>query len=441
MSSPAVLDPARQRALVSRMHVRVLLLPFLLGLISIVDRVNIGFAKSSLMSSLHLSDAAYGFGAGVLFLGYFALEVPSNKALERFGARVWLFRIAITWGTICSLTAFVWNDWSFYAARFLLGAAEAGLFPGVVLYITQWYPSAWRARAVGIFMACIPASAIVGGPVAGWIMRLHQAWGLADWQWLFLIEGLPAVVLGVMLLLFLRDSPETVGWLDETEKRWLRDRLDAEAAGGVAGHVKGSLGAVLRSPYVWLFTFVYFCYACGSYGTAFFLPAIIKGFGVPDPVMVGLINAVPYAIGAAVMVLVARHSDSTGERRLHLAVPLATAGVCMLAAGLTLRTPGLAYAAIIVAVCGLMASVGNFWARPTRLLAGTAAASGIAVVNSVGNIGGFVGPYAFGALVGATGSSVAGLVFLAVVLVAGAAVAFAVRAGARDAGADDSASK
>lgn len=422
------------KALIRRIDRRVLLLPFLLGLISIIDRVNIGFAKASLSADLGLSATAYGFGAGVLFLGYFALEVPSNHALRRFGARVWLTRIAVTWGIICSLTAFVTTDWQFYLARFLLGAAEAGLFPGVVLYLTYWYPAAWRGRAIGIFMACIPAASIVGGPVAGWIMGLHEVAGLHDWQWLFLIEGLPAIVLGLLLVTLMHDRPEQVSWLSDKEKSWLADQRRVEEAGeGMAGHVRGSLSAVLRSPTVWLFTLIYFCYACGSYGLAFFLPAILKGFGAPSPAMVGLLTAIPYLVGAGAMTLVSRHADRTGERRFHLAIPMAIGAIGLLGAGLTLQTPAVSYAFFIVAGIGLMSSVANFWARPTRLLAGTAAASGIAIINSFGNIGGFVGPYAFGWTIDLSGGkNLAGLVFLAVVIVLGAVVAFAIRAGARD---------
>lgn len=425
-----------EKALFGKINRRVLVLPFLLGLVSIIDRVNIGFAKSSLSADLGLSATAYGFGAGILFLGYFALEVPSNHALKRFGARVWLTRIAVTWGIICCLTAFVTTDWQFYLARFLLGAAEAGLFPGVILYVTFWYPAAWRGKAVGLFMACIPAASILGGPIAGWIMGLHQLAGLKDWQWLFLVEGVPAIVLGVLLVTAMHDRPEQVSWLDADEKRWLAARLASEETGeGVSGHVRGSLAAVLRSPLVWLFTLIYFCYACGSYGLAFFLPAILKGLGAPTPAAVGLLTAIPYLVGAVVMVVVSRHSDRTGERRLHLAIPLVAGAIGLLGAGLSLQAPPLAYAFFILAGAGLMTAVANFWPRPTRLLAGPAAASGIAIVNSFGNIGGFVGPYAFGWTVDLSGGkSLAGLVFLAAILMLGAVATLAIRAGAHDVG-------
>lgn len=429
----ATTDTIDERRLRAKLDRRVLILPTLLGIISIIDRVNIGFAKKSLSADLALSTTAYGFGAGILFLGYFAFEIPSNKALAKFGARVWLCRIAVTWGIICSLTAFVFNDVSFYIARFLLGAAEAGLFPGVVLYLTYWYPLKWRARAIGIFMACIPAASIIGGPLAGWLLSLHEVAGLRDWQWLFLVEGLPAVALGLLLIGWLPNRPSEASWLDQNERAFLEEQLSSESRGDVAGHVKGDLRAIVRSPYVWLFTLIYFCYACGSYGLAFFLPSIIAGFGNLNPLAVGGLTAVPYAVGALAMVLVARRSDRTGERRWHLAIPFLVAAVGLLSAGLSLSAHYVAYALFILTVAALMTCVANFWARPTRLLAGTAAASGIAVINSFGNIGGFAGPYAFGALVDLTGGrNVAGLVMLAGLLAIAGLIVLSIRAGARD---------
>lgn len=431
VTAPATgLDEAALRRKIDR---RVLVLPFLLGFISIIDRVNIGFAKASVSTDLGLSATAYGFAAGVLFLGYFALEVPSNAALRRFGARIWLCRIAITWGLICSLTAFVSTQWLFFLMRFLLGAAEAGLFPGVVLYLTFWYPAGQRARAIGIFMACVPAATILGGPLAGWIMGLHSAWGLNDWQWLFLIEGIPAVLLGIALIWTLTDTPATAGWLTPAEREFLQARLDAEKDTATAGHVRGALRAVVRSPLVWLFTLIYFCYANGQYGLAFFLPGIIADFGADTPLKVGLFNAIPYGLGVIAMVLVARHSDRTGERRWHVAIPLFVGAVAMLGAGLTLQHPVISFCFFIVVGIAAMTTLGNFWPRPTRLLAGTAAASGIAVINSFGNIGGFVGPYAFGWLVDLTGGrNTAGLIFLSASLLVGGIVAASISAGARD---------
>lgn len=423
-----------ERSLFKRIDRRVLPLPFLLGLISIIDRVNIGFVKDSLSQDLGLSATAFGFGAGVLFLGYFLLEIPSNLALRRFGARTWLCRIAVTWGLICAATALVTSPGWFYVARFALGAAEAGLFPGVLLYLTLWYPAERRGRAVGIFMASTATATILGGPLAGWILSLHGLGGLQGWQWLFLIDGLPAIALGIALPFVLTNRPSQAPWLSEEERRWLTARLDREAAGGVRGHVRGSLTAILRSPLVWAFTAVYILYANGAYGMAFFLPSILAGFGATAPMAIGLLTAVPYLVGVIAMVLVSRHSDATGERRWHLAIPLALAGLAMLGAGLTLGTPGLSYAFLIAAGASLMTSLGNFWARPSRLLAGSAAAAGIALINSVGNIGGFAGPFAFGWLTDLTGGgSLAGLLFLSGSLVLAAVIVLAVRAGARDA--------
>lgn len=422
-----------ERALFARIDRRVLPLPFLLGFISIIDRVNIGFTKESLSADLGLTATAFGFGAGVLFLGYVLLEIPSNVALRRFGARAWLCRIAVTWGIICSFTAFVPSPGWFYVARFLLGAAEAGLFPGVLLYLTFWYPARRRGRAVGIFMANTAVATVLGGPIAGLILLLDGAGGLTGWQWLFLVDGIPAILLGIALPIALSNSPARARWLTEPERTWLTAQISADENDDSQGHVRGHLGAVLRSPIVWAFAAVYFLYASGEYGMAFFLPSIIEGFGATSGLEVGLLTAVPYLIGTLAMILVARHADGTGERRFHLGIPLALAGLAMLGAGLTLSKPVVSYGFFLVVGASLMTSLGSFWARPTRLLAGTAAASGIALINSVGNVGGFAGPYAFGALIDAAGGSdVAGLALLSGTLLLGAVITLAIRAVAHD---------
>ena len=428
LSSPEA--PVRGDEVMRRILIRVMPLPVLLGLICIIDRTNIAYASLQMNEDLGLSATAYGFGAGILFFGYFLLEVPSNLALRRFGAGRWLARIAITWGIVSGATAFVWDEASFFVLRFLLGVAEAGLFPGVVLYLTYWFPRQYRGRAMALFMACIPISSIVGGPVSGLLLTADGFLGLRGWQLIFLVEALPAVVLGLLAAWFLLDSPDRARWLSDAERRWLVAQLQREE-GEAAPSRHDTIGAALRNRYVWLFTIMYFCFACNSYGVSFFLPRIAAGFQLTE-VQVGLVSAVPYAVGLVAMLWVGRRSDRTGERRLHFAVPMVIGGLGLLGTGLALSVPILALLFASIAVAGLMSALGTFWPRPTALLSGTVAVAGIALINSFGNIGGFVGPYVFGFLTDLSGGGYTlPLLFLTALALLGGALAFAVRAAAR----------
>jgi MFS family permease len=343
---------------------------------------------------------------GIFFVGYFLFEIPSNLILEKVGARKWIARILLTWGIISGATAFVTGTWSFLGIRFVLGLAEAGFYPGIILYLTWWFPSSYRSRIIGMFMTAIPISIVSGSLVSGQILRLGNWGGLADWQWLFLLEAVPAIILSVVVLLFLTDSPEQAHWLRADQRDWLVGRLAAERS-----HKESirhySFGETMRNPRMWLLTLVYFGQNVSGYGLVLFLPQIVRRFGVGVG-MNGLISALPYAAAAVAMVLWGMHSDRTGERSLHTAAAcflnFAGLAVCVL-----LNDPVFLMIAIILAQMGQSSIAPTFWTLPTAMLSGTAAAGGIAMINAVGNLGGFLGPYMMGAIQDATGSFSIGL--------------------------------
>jgi ACS family tartrate transporter-like MFS transporter len=411
-------DDAADRA-VARARRRLLPLLFLLYVVSYLDRVNVGFAALEMNRDLGFSPAVYGLGAGVFFLGYFLCEVPSNLALARVGARRWLARILVSWGVVSSAMALVRGAGSFYALRFLLGVAEAGFFPGVVLYLTYWFPDADRARAIALFMTATAVAGVVGGPVSGALLGLHGLGGLAGWHWLFLLEGVPAIVLGVVVWRRLPDGPRDAAWLPADERDALLARLAAERRGrGAASH---TVRAAFASRAVWLLAAVYFAIVFGFYGVAFWLPQLIAVLGVRDDLVIGLLTAVPYLAAAAAMVVVARSSDRRGERQWHVAVP-AFVGAAGLALGATVDAPLPWLVAITVAAAGIWGALGPFWTLPTAVLDGAGAAAGIAIVNSVGNLGGFVGPWAVGLARAASNGFAYALALLATVVACAAAL-------------------
>jgi ACS family tartrate transporter-like MFS transporter len=389
-------------------HVTKRLIPLLMicYFVGYLDRVNVSFASLTMNRDLHLSPAVFGFGGGIFFLGYFLFEVPSNLMLERVGARRWIARILVTWGLISACTSAVRGEWSFYGIRFLLGLAEAGFYPGIILYLTWWFPSYYRSRIIGLFMTAIPISVVLGSIVSGWILSLDQFAGLAGWQWLFILEGGPAVILGIIVYFFLTDQPEGAHWLVPEQRVWLAKRIaDERAARETVHHY--ALGETFRNGRVWALTLVYFGQNVSGYGLVIFLPQIIKRFGVSD-VQTGLLNAIPFAFAAVAMVLWGLHSDRTGERNMHCAaacfVNFVGLAVCVM-----LNNPFALMVAIIVSQMGQSAIAPTFWALPTAMLSGTAAAGGIALINAVGNLGGFAGPYAMGLIRGYTGSFSLGL--------------------------------
>ncbi|WP_237476344.1 MFS transporter [Lichenibacterium dinghuense] len=398
------------------------LLPFLMlcYFIAYLDRVNVGFAGVTMRGDLGLSAAAFGGAAGIFFIAYFLLEVPSNLALDRFGARVWIARIMFTWGLISGAQAFVVGETSFDVVRFLLGCAEAGFFPGIIFFLTLWFPSAYRARIVGMFMVAIPISTVIGAPISGWLLRnLDGAMGLHGWQWVFIVEALPALVLAFAVYFYLTDRPREAAWLTPEESGWLQARLDAERAHRESRHSISWRRAVVDRR-VWGFGFVYMGLNIPQYGLSFFLPQIVKAFGLSD-VETGFVTAIPYAVGAVGMILWSRSSDRTGERKWHTVIPLLCITVGMLAAA-ALPNPALRMACFCLAGFGFFAVYASFWAMPTAILSGTGAAAGIAAINSIGNLGGYFGPQVFGIVKDRTGGDAGGLLFFAACALVGAGI-------------------
>jgi len=390
-------------------------------IIAYIDRVNVSFAKLQMLGDLRFSESVYGVGAGIFFLGYFAFEIPSNIVLHRVGARVWICRVIVTWGIVSGLTALVRTPFQFYAARLLLGVAEAGFFPGMILYLTYWFPAHRRAAMVALLMVGNPISGMVGGPLSGFILH-HFAGssGIAGWQWLFIIEAIPAVLFGAVILLFLDDRVVAAKWLSEGERATVAAEIDAEAT--TKSHV--SLASVFTSPKVWLLCAVYFGIEMGSYAVGFWQPTILRQTGVKDAFSIGLLTIIPYAVALVALVLTGRNSDRTGERRWHIIYPcLATAAGFVLCAQAGSNTP-LAIVGLALATAGVITAVAMFWALPTSLLGGNAAAAGIAFVNCTGNLGGFVSPTAIGFLKTHTGTLNSGLYLVAACMLASAILIF-----------------
>ncbi|MDH4382397.1 MAG: MFS transporter [Gammaproteobacteria bacterium] len=416
MSSSA-LPALDEDALYAKVTWRLIPFLYLCYVAAYLDRVNVGFAKLTMASDLRFSDTVYGLGAGVFFLGYFLFEVPSNLLMHRIGARLTMARIMILWGLISASTMFVSSPGMFYAMRFLLGMAEAGFFPGVVLYLTYWYPAQRRGRAQTLLVTGVAVAGVLGNPVSGWIMEsTHGAHGLQGWQWLFLLEGLPSVLLGLLAFRYLDNSVAESKWLTPDERAVLTANIAKEAA------EKSTTDAMhaLRDGRVWLLALIYFCLASGLYGVNFWLPTIVKGMGITDLEQIGLVSAVPWLAAAFAMVAVARSADLRRERRYHVAVP-ALLGAVGLAASVPLAGhPVAAIAALALGTCGLLSSIPLCWSLATAFLGGAGAASGIALINSFGNLSGFAAPYLMGFIRERTGSTDLAMYTLAAVLVLGA---------------------
>ncbi len=403
------------------------LIPFLLVLyvVAWLDRVNISFAALQMNEDLNFSASVYGFGAGVFFVGYALCEVPSNLILAKVGARRWIARIMLTWGVISIAMMFVTTATVFYVLRFLLGVAEAGFLPGIIYYLTEWYPARQRARAVGWFMSAIPLSIVVGGPVAGLILQMNGVMHLHGWQWLFLLEGVPAVLLGFVVLGYLTDRPEEAHWLAPEQRQWLCARLREEAAATERQH-NIRLREALLHPVVWLLALVMFTCQTGSYGLSLWIPQIVKSLSGLSDFLVGMITAIPYIAAAIGMALIGASSDRTGERFYHIAIPSFVAVIGFsLSAWLVSPVPALV--ALTIAAIGDLGSRGPFWALPPQFLKGSSAAGGIALINTIGSVGGFVGPYAVGLVLDYTGSYSGGLIFLAALLLVGAVITLRLR--------------
>jgi ACS family tartrate transporter-like MFS transporter len=395
------------------------LVPFmcLCYLIAYLDRVNVGYAALQMKVDLNFSDAIYGFGSGIFFVGYFLFEVPSNIMLERVGARMWIARIMIVWGIISSGMLFVKTPLVFYGLRFLLGAGEAGFFPGMILYLTYWFPTAYRSRTVALFMAAAAMAGVVGNPLSGLLLDHHPEL-LKGWQWLFLVEGLPSVLLGIAVLVYLPNGPRDVRWLDAEELGWLNARLDAERAAREEKHAM-SLWQALSHPRVLVLSLLYFLIVIGGYGLDLFMPQVLSvAFPHVTKTVLGLIGAIPPAVTVVVMILWGRRSDARRERRWHVALPSWWAAFGLLVATLPVH-PSVSVVALAFAVSGRWSSIPPFWGLPTAFLSGTAAAGGIALINSIGNLGGFVGPYLMGWFKQQTGNYDVGLRVLAGAFIVG----------------------
>ena len=389
------------------------LIPFmaLMYVVSFLDRVNISFAALTMNRDLGFSPEAYGFGAGIFFWGYFLFEVPSNLMLQRVGARLWMCRICVTWGVLSMLTAFVRDPISFSIVRFLLGAAEAGLYPGMVLYMTYWFPSSTRARFIALFLAGVPLSNVIGAPISGWLLNL-SGYGLAGWQWMLILEGIPSLICGVATLWMLPDGPATAKWLSEDDKRIVAARLAAEPPGDLHGFKE-----MLLDKRIWILMIPDFSIVIGLYGLNLWQPQMIKAMGYSN-VETGFIVALPYLLAMAAMVALGWSSDRSGERAGHVAFG-AFLGALGLAGAVLLAGHAAIIAALCLACCGIYAALAVFWTLPASMLRGTAAAAGLALLNSFSNLGGFFGPTLMGWIKQQTGAYSLGLAFLAAMLVVG----------------------
>ncbi|MFT4267411.1 MAG: MFS transporter [Xenophilus sp.] len=408
------MDDLAQRT-ISKVSWRLLPLLMLSYFVAYLDRVNLGFAGASMSKDLGFTSTIFGNAAGIFFIAYFLLEVPSNLALDRFGARRWIARIMFSWGVISAAQAWVGGAASFNIVRFLLGAAEAGFFPGVIYYLTLWFPAAYRARIVGWFMFAVPISTVIGSPISGYILNIEGVGGMHGWQWLFILEAVPAIVLTLFVLFYLPDGPKDARWLADDERRWLEGTLGAERRQRESQH-RISWTQSLLNWRVIAMGFIYMGITVPLYGLGFFLPQIIRGFGGLSNVEVGFINAFPYLVGAIAMLLWARWSDARRERKGFLLVPLACIVVGLVAAA-EISAPVPKMAAVTLASFGVFAALPVFWTIPTAILSGVAAAAGIAWINSIGNLGGYIGPTVFGMLRDRMGNDIYAVMFLALLAV------------------------
>jgi ACS family tartrate transporter-like MFS transporter len=424
MPLPSALYPD---TVLSKVRRRLIPFLFLLYIVAYLDRINVGFAALQMNEALGFSATTYGLGAGMFFLSYVLFEIPSNVILARIGARLWIARIMITWGIVSSSMMFVRSAAGFYVLRFLLGAAEAGFFPGLIFYLTQWFPARERARTIALFMTATLTAGVIGGPISGALLSLHGAAGLAGWQWLFLLEGAPAIALGFVVLRVLTDRPEHACWLADTERAALVASLEADARPRNEPH-HASPWRALGNRRTWRLAVAHFTIPVMLYGLGFWLPQMIKTASKGSDFTVGVLSAIPYALGAIAMVLAGRHSDRTGERRWHFAIAATVGG-----AALAISTAGtgivFSIVTLSIAMIGLASMFGPFWALATSsraALSNAAAAASIALVNSVGNTGGFVGPYLLGAINDRTHSFAFGLYAIAAMMAAGAALVLTV---------------
>jgi len=421
-------SPRSEAAVYRTITWRIMPCLFFCYVLAYVDRVNVGFAKLQMQQALAMSDSIYGLGAGIFFIGYFLFEVPSNMILQRIGARLWIGPLMMAWGVVSASTLFVQGAASFYALRFLLGIVESGFFPGVILYLTYWYTQKRRARMVAVFMSAVPISGMVAGPISGWILaRMTDAGHLAAWQWLFLLEGVPSVLAGLVVLLVLTDRPSKARWLAEDEKRLVLRGLEEDEAQKPKTSQSGHrLVDAFRSVPVWLLGLAYFGMSAGNYGITFWLPQIISDTITSDPQTIGWISVIPWAVSIVAMNVWGHHSDATGERRWHLALAAAIGAAALAASAIPGLSGTAGLAALTVAASALMCQFAVFWALPTAILSGSAAAAGIAWINSIGNLAGYASPHAVGFIRDRTHSMVLAMLALACLQLMSAVIALIV---------------
>lgn len=404
---------------------RIIPFIFICYLFNYLDRVNVGFAKLQMLDALQLSETVYGLGAGIFFIGYVLAGVPSNLILHRIGARRWIGTLMIVWGLLSASLMFVKTAEAFYILRFFTGVAEAGFFPGMVLYFTHWFPAERRGRVMALFMSAIPVSGVLGGPLSGWMLNHFQAGqgGLAAWQWLYLLQGLPTVLLGVLVYFVLHDGVASVKWLSAAEKQAMQSALVEDEKRRSAGAVAvESFASVLRNRNVWILGGVYFSIQMGVYAINFWLPSIIKALGFQNPAMIGWLSAIPYLAASIFMLVVGRSADRSRERRWHLSVPMLMGFGGLLIATVFSANPLIAMLGLTIATMGALTGLPMFWPLPAAFLGSAAAAGGLALINSLGQIAGFVSPYLVGWLKDSTGSTHVALYILAAVLFCGAMV-------------------
>ncbi|EPG36360.1 hypothetical protein F910_02907 [Acinetobacter baumannii NIPH 410] len=404
------------------------LMPFLMlcYFCAYLDRVNVGFAKLQMMSDLQFSEAVYGLGAGIFFIGYFLCEVPSNIVLHKVGGRRWIARIMITWGILSGCFAFVQTEWQFYTLRFLLGVAEAGLAPGLLLYLTYWFPSYRRARMTVLWFIAIPISGMIGGPLSGLIMdRMSGVHGWFGWQWMFVIEAIPTVLVGLLVLAVLKDSVQDANWLTQDEKNLVKQEL-AQDNQHKEGHA--SVKEFIADKRLWLLAGIYFCVVMGQYAITFWLPTLIRNSGISDNWHIGLLTSLPYMCAIVVMILAGRSGDHFQERRWHLIIPMCAGALALTFATLFASNLTLSLICLCIAASGVLTASSLFWMLPTNFLGGVSAAAGIAAVNSFANLAGFCSPYLIGWITTNTGSNAIGMFLITAVLIFGASLVLRVPA-------------
>lgn len=404
------------------------LMPFLMlcYFCAYLDRVNVGFAKLQMMSDLQFSEAVYGLGAGIFFIGYFLCEVPSNIVLHKVGARRWIARIMITWGILSGCFAFVQTEWQFYTLRFLLGVAEAGLAPGLLLYLTYWFPSYRRARMTVLWFIAIPISGMIGGPLSGLIMdRMSGVHGWFGWQWMFVIEAIPTVIVGLLVLAVLKDSVQDANWLTQDEKNLVKQEL-AQDNQHKEGHA--SVKEFIADKRLWLLAGIYFCVVMGQYAITFWLPTLIRNSGISDNWHIGLLTSLPYMCAIVVMILAGRSGDHFQERRWHLIIPMCAGALALTFATIFASNLTLSLICLCIAASVVLTASSLFWMLPTNFLGGVSAAAGIAAVNSFANLAGFCSPYLIGWVTTNTGSNAIGMFLITTVLIFGASLVLRVPA-------------